>query len=133
MSNKTKIIIGCILAGILILTSLTVSCVNYFGVRKQLRVLSESFQQIESSVSIVRDGIRQQESAIAELTEQQRGIDLTVNELANTVRQSNDYIEQLIGTEQGVDGIIGSARATSEELRDSIQLTLNGVREEGVQ
>lgn len=132
VSKTIKYILLAIVA-ISIITTLIFGCIESGRIRKQLDSLEQSFNEIKQSTESISSGLRQQESIITELRESQSRVESTVTSLTNTIERQSDQLDELIRNEQNVDGDIGAIISTSTELSDGIQLTLTGIREEGIQ
>lgn len=111
---------------VLLVLILLSQCNGSRDYKVQLDSLQSIVDDLGSTATELRDRTRQQESVISQLAECQSQLESTVGELGSA-------IDELNRNEQTVDGSIGSVRATVKQLTDTIDLTLRGIEETGIQ
>ena len=111
---------------VLVVMLLITQCNGNSRYKEQLNTLQSTSNNIEQSVNSLRTGLGQQESIITELRDNQ-------SELESTVRESNQYLEQLVFDESNVDGSVGAIRSTVHRLESTVNTTIRGIEETGIQ
>ena len=100
---------------------------------EQLNNLESTINSIEQSINDVGTRLGQQESIIVELSNGQSKLESTVDGIRESVESANRNLDQLIGNEQDVDGSVGAIRGTVKQLTDSIDITIRGIEESGIE
>ena len=127
-SNKTKIIL-------IIVLILFISYLVYDSVRCQiqLRNLTELITDSQRTVQCIGEGLGRQEQLINELTEGQSRVESTVDGIRESVDCANEQLEELTRGESEVDGDVGSIKYTINQLERTINHTIQGIDEEGIE
>ena len=128
MSEKAKTILIVILACLLVyLVYDSLRC------QEQLRSITELVEDSQRTVQSLRDGLGQQEQIIRELTECQSRVESTVDGIRESVDCANEQLEELTRGESTVDGDVGSIKYTINQLERTIDSTIQGIDEEGIE
>lgn len=142
MDKKTFIIV-IVCVAILLFSSLLYTNIRF---DKQLNRLSESINSSKESTDRLGAGIRQQNQVISDLagvqqqlevindkfTGVQQQFDSISNELADLAVRTSNILNQLEDSESIVDGYTGAVKGTIDNISRTINLTLQGIKEEGV-
>lgn len=128
MSNKIKIVLIVILV-------LLISYLVYDSIRCQiqLRNLTELIEDSQRTVQCLGEGLGRQEQLINELTEGQSRVESTVDGIRESVDLTNEQLEELTSRESAVDGDVGSIKYTINQLERTINHTIQGIDEEGIE
>ena len=128
MSEKAKTILIVILACLLVyLVYDSLRC------QEQLRSITELIEDSQRTVQNLRDGLGHQEQIIRELTECQSRVESTVDGIKESVDCANEQLEELTRGESEVDGDVGSIKYTINQLERTINHTIQGIDEEGIE
>lgn len=124
MNEKVKMVIKyiAIACGILfLLYSFTVN----IRLERKLEAVSESITSCQNTANELRDGIRQQELSLAEL-------ESITSQLSESLDRTVNLYNELKESESNVDGYTGALAGTIDNVTRTIELTLQGIEEEGI-
>ena len=124
MNEKVKTVIKCIAIACCILF-LIYSCTVNIRLERKLKFVSESITSCQNTANELRDGIRQQELSIAEL-------ESITSRLSESLDRSINLYNKLKESESNVDGYTGALAGTIDNVTRTIELTLQGIEEEGI-
>ena len=128
MSEKVKTILIVILICLL-------AYLVYDSLRcqEQLRDITELVEDSQRTVQSIGEGLGRQEQLINELTEGQSRVESTVDGIRESVDCANEQLEELTRGESEVDGDVGSIKYTINQLERTINRTIQGIDEEGIE
>ena len=128
MSEKVKTILIVILICLL-------AYLVYDSLRcqEQLRDITELVEDSQRTVQSIGEGLGRQEQLINELTEGQSRVESTVDGIRESVDCANEQLEELTRGESEVDGDVGSVKYTINQLERTINSTIQGIDEEGIE
>lgn len=128
MSEKAKTILIVILACLL-------AYLVYDSIRCQIQLgnLTELITDSQRTVQCIGEGLGRQEQLINELTEGQSRVESTVDGIRESVDCANEQLEELTRGESEVDGDVGSVKYTINQLERTINSTIQGIDEEGIE
>ena len=124
MNEEVKTVIKCIAIACCILF-LIYSCTVNIRLERKLKSVSESITSCQNTANELRDGIRQQELSIAEL-------ESITSRLSESLDRSINLYNKLKESESNVDGYTGALAGTIDNVTRTIELTLQGIEEEGI-
>ena len=109
------------------------SCNDSRRYTEQLDSIQSTTDDLKQSIDDIGAGLGRQESIIAELRDYQSVLESTIDDINSTVRSTNDNLNELIGNEQQVDGSVGAIRGTVRQLESTIDFTIRGIEETGIE
>ena len=138
MREKSK---GILASLFLLLFVLLVSSFCYISIRytRKFKSLESTLNKSRDTVVQLGERIGQQESIINTLKERQSDLERVTGELSTelesavqTVERTTDTLKHLTDIEQNVDGYTGAVRGTVDKVHRAVELTIQGITEEGI-
>ena len=118
---------------VLLVSSFVTSCNERSRLNEQLTTIDNYINTLGESIHTLNSGFRKQESAIAELANDQSRLEQSIDGITDTVTESARILEQLSSIESGVDGDAGAIYASIQQLESILSTTLAGVEAEGIE
>lgn len=118
---------------ILLVFSVVDSCNINRRFDKQLDAIDGYIGSLEQSIQHVGVGLKQQESTINTIRENQSRIEQSINDLTTLTGESTRILKELSESESNVDGDAGAIYASLQQLESILSTTLAGIEAEGIQ
>ena len=109
------------------------SCNDSRRYTEQLDSIQSTTDDLKQSIDDIGAGLGRQESIITELRDCQSILESTIDDINSTVQSTNNNLNELIGNEQRVDGSVGAIRGTVRQLESTVNLTIRGIEETGIE